>query len=80
MEGGLCTCCHDFDMGFPVEFVIYEDAEVAYQRQSTNLESPAAGNPQVNRQPEGSDTCRVGSTGLECDEFHFVRVKVEAVA
>jgi len=39
---------HDFDVGLPVELVINEDAKVAHQRQSMNLESPAAGNPQVN--------------------------------
>jgi len=51
-KGGLCACSHDLDVGFPVEFVIDEDAEIAYQRRSMNLESPAAGNPQVNRRPE----------------------------
>jgi len=64
----------------PVEFVIDEDAEIAHQRRSTNLESPATGNPQVNRRPESSDKFRVGSTGLERNEFRFVRVEAEAVA
>jgi len=51
-EGGLSACSHDFDVGFPVKLVINEDAEVAYQQRSMNLESPATGNPQVNRRPE----------------------------
>jgi len=67
-------------VGFPVELVVYEDAEVAYQQRSTNLKSPAAGNPQVNQQPESSNMFRVGSMWLECDEFRFVRVEAEAIA
>jgi len=73
-KGGLSARSHDFDVWFPVEFVINEDAEIANQRRSTNLESPAAGNPQVNRRLESSDMCGVGSTGLECDEFRFIGV------
>jgi len=73
-EGGLCACSHDFDVGFPVKFVIDEDAKIAYQRRSTDLESPATGNPQVNRRLESSDMFRVGPTGLECNEFRFVGI------
>jgi len=65
---------------FPVEPVVDEDAKVADQRRSTNLESPAAGNLQVNRRPESTDMIRVGSAGLECDEFCFIWVEAEAIA
>jgi len=78
-KGGLGACCHDLSMWFPIELVVDEDAKVAYQQRSTNLKSPAAGNPQVNRWPESSDMFRVGPAGLECDEFRFVGVKAEAV-
>jgi len=73
-KGGLCACSHDFDVGFPVKLVIDEDAEVVHQRRSTNLESPATGNLQVERWPESSDEIRVGVARLECDKFSFVRV------
>jgi len=73
-EGGLCTRSHDFDVWFPVKLVIDEDAKVAYQRRSTNLESPTARNPQVNRRPESSNMFRVGPMGLERNKFRFVGV------
>ena len=73
-ERGLSACSHNFDVGFPVELIIDEDAQVANQQRSTNLESPAARNSQVNRRPESSDMFRVGSTGLECNELRFVGV------
>jgi len=70
---------HDFDVGLPVELVVDEDPEVAYQRRSTNLKGPAARNWKVDQRPEGANMYRVGSTGLECDEFRFIRVEAEAV-
>jgi len=30
-ERGLGTCSHDFDMGFPIELVVNEDAKVSDQ-------------------------------------------------
>ena len=76
----MCAHRHNFDMGFPIELIVDEDAKVTNQRRTTNLKSPTAGNPQVDQWLEGSDSVRVGSTRLECDEFHFVRVEVEAIA
>jgi len=48
LKRGLCACSHDFDVWFPVELVVDEDAKVVHQRRSINLKNPTTGNPQVN--------------------------------
>ena len=78
-KGGLGASSHDFSMGLPVKLVVNEDAKVTHQRQLTDLKTPAARDPQVNRWPEGTDKFRVSPTRLECYEFRFIGVKAEAV-
>ena len=80
LEGRTSSGGYNGGMCFPPKVLINENPEVADVRRPSNLQSPAAGNLEVQRRKSGANQVRAGETTLECNEFRLVGVDFQAIA